>query len=161
MDFKFELDKRNYIKKRESFDLEYKQSFQGGDNLIKYAKSLVGMANNKGGQIIFGIQNSPHIPIGIDIRKWNEIDPKKIDRIIREYFSQEIHWSQQILEYDNKEFGQISVLEAESKPIICTKNKDNLLKEGAIYYRYRAETKEIEYAELKHLLEKEKEKEKL
>lgn len=51
MEFSFELDKRNYIKRRESFDLEYKQSFQGGDNLIKYAKSLVGMANNKGGKL--------------------------------------------------------------------------------------------------------------
>lgn len=161
MDFNFELDKRNYIKRRESFDIEYKQSFQGGDNLIKYAKSLVGMANNKGGQIIFGIQDSPHIPIGISTKKWNEIDPKKIDRIIREYFSQEIQWNQQILEFDGKEFGQLTVLEADNKPIICSKNKDNLLKEGAIYYRYRAETKEIEFAELKNLLDREKEKEKL
>ncbi|MBC6490706.1 helix-turn-helix domain-containing protein [Flavihumibacter stibioxidans] len=161
MNFIFELDKRNYIKRRESFDLEYKQSFQGGDNLIKYAKSLVGMANNKGGQIIFGIQDSPHTPIGISTKKWIEIDPRKIDRIIREYFSQEIEWSQQILEFDGKEFGQLAVFESENKPIICSKNKDNLLREGAIYYRYRAETKEIEFAELKNLLDKEKEKEKL
>ena len=88
--FTFELDRRSYVKRRESFDLEYKQSFQGGDNLLKYAKTLVGMANNKGGQIIFGIQDSPHLPIGISSRKWQETDPKKIDRIIREYFSQEI-----------------------------------------------------------------------
>lgn len=159
--FNFELDKRNYVKKRESFDLEYKQSFQSGDNLIKYAKSLVGMANNKGGQIIFGIKDSPHIPIGISSKKWHETDPKKIERVIREHFSQEIQWSQEIVEFDGKEFGIISVLEAENKPIICKKNKDNLLKEGAIYYRYRAETKEIEYAELRLILDKEKEKEKI
>lgn len=159
--FNFELDKRNYIKRRESFDIEYKQNFQGGDNLIKYAKSLVGMANNKGGQIIFGIKDSPHLPIGINTKKWQEVDPGKIDRIIREYFSQEIVWSQEILEFNDLEFGQICVQELENKPIICTKNKDNLLREGAIYYRYRAETKEIEFAELKNLLDKEKEKEKL
>ena len=145
--FTFELDRRSYVKRRESFDLEYKQSFQGGDNLLKYAKTLVGMANNKGGQIIFGIQDSPHLPIGISSRKWQETDPKKIDRIIREYFSQEIQWTAEILEFDGKEFGQITVLEAENKPIICKKNKDGLLREGAIYYRYRAETKEIEYSE--------------
>ncbi len=159
--FSFELDKRGYIKRRESFDIEYKQAFQGGDNLIKYAKSLIGMANNKGGQIIFGIKDSPHLPIGISIKKWQEIDPKKIDRIIRDYFSQEIQWSQEILEFDGKEFGCLSVQEAESKPIICSKNKDNYLREGAIYYRYRAETKEIEFSELRSVLEKEKEKEKL
>ena len=159
--FTFELDKRSYLKRRESFDLEYKQSYQGGDNLVKYAKSLVGMANNKGGQIIFGIQDSPHIPVGIISKKWQEIDPKKIDRIIREYFSQELSWSQEILEFDGKEFGQIVVQEAENKPVICKKNKDTLLREGAVYYRYRAETKEIEFSELRTLLEKEKEKEKL
>lgn len=159
--FTFELDRRNYVKRRESFDLEYKQSFQGGDNLLKYAKTLVGMANNKGGQIIFGIQDSPHLPIGISSRKWQETDPKKIDRIIREYFSQEIIWTQEILEYDGKEFGQITVQEAENKPIICKKNKEGFLREGAIYYRYRAETKEIEYSELRTILDKEKEKEKL
>ena len=128
--FNFELDKRNYIKRRESFDIEYKQNFQGGDNLIKYAKSLVGMANNKGGQIIFGIKDSPHLPIGINTKKWQEVDPGKIDRIIREYFSQEIVWSQEILEFNDLEFGQICVQEVENKPIICTKNKDNLLPEN-------------------------------
>jgi len=65
------------------------------------------------------------------------------------------------LEFDGKEFGQISVLEAENKPIICKKNKDSILREGAIYYRYRAETKEIEFSELRTILEKEKEKEKM
>lgn len=66
-----------------------------------------------------------------------------------------------ILEFDGKEFGQITALEADNKPIICKKNKDGLLREGAIYYRYRAETKEIEYSELRTVLDKEKEKEKL
>ena len=161
MQFSFELDQRGYIKKRESFDLEFKQNFQGGDNLLKYIKTLVGMANNKGGQIIFGIQNSPHKAIGMTNMKFRECDPASIDRLIREYFSQELIWQENILENDAKEFGQIFVQESEGKPIICKKNKDNILREGAIYYRYRGETKEIEYPELKQILEREKEKEKL
>jgi hypothetical protein len=37
----------------------------------------------------------------------------------------------------------------ENKPILCKKkNKDTIL-EAAVYYRYRAETKEIEFPELK------------
>jgi hypothetical protein len=54
----------------------------------------------------------------------------------------------------------VSVCNAENKPVLCKKNKDNILREGAIYYRYRAEDKEIEFPELKNLLDKEKEKEK-
>lgn len=161
MQFNFDLDQRGYIKKRESFDLEFKQNFQGGDNLLKYIKTLAGMANNKGGQIIYGIKDSPHFAIGMSNTRFRDIDPANIDRLIREYFSQELNWQINILEYDKKEFGQIVVQEANSKPIICKKNKDGILREGAIYYRYRGESKEIEFAELKNILDKEKEKEKL
>jgi predicted HTH transcriptional regulator len=161
MRFKIELDKRGYIKKRESFDLEFKQNFQGGDNLLKNMKSLVGMSNNKGGSIIYGIKDRPHIPLGMTNTKYKDTDPATIDRLIREYFSQELIWNSEVFEFNGKEFAEISVKEAENKPIICKKNKDGIVREGAIYYRYRAETREIEFAELKNILDKEKEKEKL
>lgn len=161
MAFCFETDARGYIKKRESFDLEYKQNFQLGDNLLKYIKTLVGMANNKGGQIIFGIKDSPHILLGMTNNRFSETDPKEIDGKIREYFSPELKWTTAIQEFDGKSFGMISVEESEEKPIVCKKNKNDILREGAIYYRYRAETKEIEYPELKRLLDKEKEKERI
>ena len=53
MQFLFDLDSKGYLKRRESAILEYKQNFQKGDNLLKYLKTLVGMANNKGGMIMF------------------------------------------------------------------------------------------------------------
>ena len=34
MAFSFDLDNKGYIKRRESYNLEYKQNFQLGDNLI-------------------------------------------------------------------------------------------------------------------------------
>lgn len=161
MAFSFELDNRGYLKKRESINIEYKQNFQLGDNLLKYIKTLVGMANNKGGQIIFGVQDSPHIPIGMTNQKFYDIDPKEIDSRIREYFSPEIKWSVAFQDFQGKSFGMLSIEEANVKPIVCKKNKSDCLREGAIYYRYRGETKEIEYPELVQILEKEREKERL
>lgn len=161
MAFTFDLDSRGYLKKRESFNLEYKQNFQLGDNLLKYIKTLVGMANNKGGQIIFGVQNSPHIPLGMSNHKLSDTDPKDIDARIREYFSPTIKWNMAFQEFQGKSFGMLSVEEAIVKPVVCKKNKAEVLREGAIYYRYRGETKEIEYPELSLLLEKEREKERL
>jgi hypothetical protein len=161
MDILLLVDSKGYLKKRESFDLEYKQNFQLGDNLLKYIKSLVGMANNKGGKIIYGVQDSPHIPKGMTNSRFNETDPKTIDKTIREYFSQELIWKSDVYKIEEKEFGVLIVEESENKPVICKKNKDGVLREGAVYYRYRGETKEIEYAELQRILEKEKEKEKL
>lgn len=161
MAFTFELDNKGYFKKRESYNLEYKQNFQLGDNLLKYIKTLVGMANNKGGQIIFGVQDSPHIPKGMTNNKLNETDPKDIDARIREFFSPEIRWNVAIQDFQGELFGMLSVEEATIKPIVCKKSKSDILREGAIYYRYRGETKEIEYPELNRILEKEREKERL
>lgn len=160
MSFDFETDKKGYLKRRESFDLEFKENFHGGDAILKYLKTLVGMANNKGGMIVFGIKDKPHIPLGMQSNKFKETDPKVIDRYVREYFSGEIIWSSKTLEFNNKEFGVLVVEEAKYKPIICRKNKDSILREGAIYYRYRGESKEIEFAELSILLQNEREKEK-
>ena len=159
--FDFKLDEKGYIKRRESHNLEFKQNFQSGDNLLKYIKTLVGMANNKGGQIVFGIQNSPHVPLGMTNNRFIDTDPKDIDKKVREYFSQEIAWKSDIHRLGEKVFGVLSVEESEDKPIICKKNKDDILREGAIYYRYRGETKEIEYPELKKILDTEREKERL
>jgi hypothetical protein len=63
--------------------------------------------------------------------------------------------------FNNRDFGIITVEESDEKPIICTKNYRDILREGAIYYRYRGETKEIKYAELHKILESEKEKERI
>ena len=164
MQFLFDLDSKGYLKRRESAILEYKQNFQKGDNLLKYLKTLVGMANNKGGMIMFGIQDSPHIPLGMSNTRFQEIDPKEIDGRLREYFAPSIKWRSDILELDDgskKTFGFLIVEEAEEKPIVCKKSKDNILREGAIYYRYRGETKEIEYPELNSLLQCEREKERI
>ena len=156
--FEFKLDNKGYIKNRESHELEFKQNFQR-DEIVKYLKTLVGMANHKGGQIVFGIQDSPHLPLGMTNSKFRECDPKDIDNAIRDHFSHEIRWSSNIISYDGKEFGVLAVEEQEEKPVVCKKNRTGLLREGAIYYRYRGETKEIAYPELRRLLEKEREKE--
>src|SRR5436190_9476032 len=153
MEFKFLINAKGHIRQRESTDLEFKESFHY-ENIPFYLRSLVGMANNKGGQIVFGIKNSPHIPEGLKNDKFTKCDPKEINEKMMEYFSHDFEWNFNVLEYDGKQFGQIWVPEASSKPILCKKNNDKgKLREGAIYYRYRGETKEIAYAELYKLIE--------
>lgn len=160
MDFKFLINAKGHIRQRESADLEFKEGFHY-ESIPFYLRSLVAMANNKGGQIIFGIKNSPHIPEGLKNDKFIKFDPKELNEKMMEYFSHDFEWNINLLEYDGKQFGQLWVPEATSKPILCKKNNDkHKLREGAIYYRYRGETKEIAYAELYKLIESEKEKEK-
>lgn len=155
------LDSKGYIKNRESHNLEYKQNFQLGDPLFKYIKTLVGMANNKGGVIVFGVKDSPHIPLGMTNGKFQCVDPKDIEGRIREYFEPSIKWDMGTFSFGNVELGYIHVAEAETKPIVCKKSKSEIIREGAIYFRYRGESREIAYPELQKLLDSEREKERI
>ena len=159
--FKFDLDERGYLKKRECSDLEYKQNFHRGDDTLKYIKTLVGMANNKGGCIVFGVKDSPHVPLCMTNSKFTELDPKDFDNQMRQFFSPAIEWSMTTEMHEGKLFGAMTVKEADTKPILCSRSKTPILREGAIYFRYRGETKELEYPELHKLLEVEKEKERI
>jgi hypothetical protein len=161
MAFTFELNEKGYLKKRESLDLEYKQNFQFGGSLMEYARSMVGMANNKGGEIIFGIQDSPRLPVGLSNDKFMNCDTAKVNQVLMNNFSHEVEWEMDTLTYDEKSFGRITIQESIQKPIVCKKTHDKILREAAIYYRYRGETKEIQYAELSDILQKEKDKEKM
>lgn len=157
----FEVNTKGHIKRRESFDLEFKSNFHFGNQLLEYCRSLVGMANNKGGQIIFGIQDKPRFPVGMTNEKFTACDPAKINQTLMEYFSHEVEWEMETIDFNNKLFGVLRVKEALRKPILCKKNGDKILKEASIYYRYRGETKEINYAELVNILQNERDKEKL
>ena len=159
--FNFELNSRGYIKQRESQFLEFKENFHLGNNILKYLRSLVGMANNQGGEIIFGIQDSPRIPLGLKNDKFDRCDPANVTQLINDHFSSEIEWKMETIEFDDSIFGRFSVNEAKYKPIVCKKNNsEGSLREGAIYYRYRGQTAEIKYPELSRILQEEKEKEK-
>lgn len=156
--FRFDINERGYLRQHESSDLEYKENFHRGDDTLKYIKTLVGMANNKGGQIVFGVKNSPHVPLGMTNTKFTDLDPADLEEQILQFFSPTIEWTMDTVIYDGKTFGILTVKEAETKPVLCIKSKANLLREGAIYYRYRGETREIGYPELRKLLDDEKKK---
>lgn len=158
--FEIVVDSRGRLVRRESYDLEFKQSFHYGDSLVEYSRSLVGMANNRGGRIVFGIKDKPREPLGLSSDKFDELDPTKLNSVLLECFSSDLSYSINGFEWDGKRFGEIQVLEANIKPIVCRKSHSKILREGAIYYRYRGETKEIRYPELSSLLEAEREKEK-
>lgn len=157
----FTLNSKGYVNNRESFDLEFKANFQYGDSLAEYCRSMVGMANNKGGRIIFGVEDNPRKPTGMTNTKFVDCDPRIVNNCLLEHFSNEIAWEMDTIEHGTQSFGIISIKESETKPVICKKAKGKILREGAIYYRYRGETKEIHYAELSKILEKEREKEKI
>lgn len=140
------------LSNRESSQLEFKTSFNLGSG-SEYAKSMAAFANNEGGYIVFGVQNSPHRLIGISRDRFEAVDPVKITEILNSCFSPEIIWDSGCIELDGKAIGFIYTYEASEKPIVSTKNSGNEIREGHIYYRYRGKSTTIRYPELRDIIE--------
>jgi predicted HTH transcriptional regulator len=56
--------KGNYIFRREGQQLEFKEQFNFG-GLAEYFRDFAAFANNRGGYLIFGIKDIPHLPVGL------------------------------------------------------------------------------------------------
>lgn len=142
---------------REGQELEFKEQFNLA-GLADYFRDFAAFANNKGGYLVFGVKDSPRIPIGLaasSLEQFNKIDPEKITGFLLDLFSAEISWEQVNIEIDGKAFGVFRVYECHSKPVIAKKDegKDQAIKNGEIYYRYGGRTQKILFAELQNIIE--------
>lgn len=155
-----DLNNRGQVRQRESQSLEFKESFSLGDALLEYLRTLVGMANNNGGSLVFGVSDNPRLPVGLHDDRFASLDPRNINRLLLDYFSSDIDWTTSMISLNSADLGVISVKQSLVRPIICTRSHNGKrLREGAIYYRYRGETREIKANELGALLQYERDKE--
>jgi len=148
--------KGDYLFHRESQELEFKEQFNFA-GLAEYLRDFAAFANNKGGYLIFGVENSPRIPSGLSataLDQFNKIDPEKISGYILDIFSRDILWEMDVIELYEKKFGVIYVFEAATKPVIAKKDegRDQEIKNGEIYYRYGGRTQKIQHAELENII---------
>ena len=155
------LDKEKLlVKNRESEHREFKRQFDNV-SIWKYAKTIVSFANKDGGVIFFGIANNPRTLIGVE---GLEPDDLVIANFLKEYFEPEVSFELGTFETLSKKILYVLVEPSLNKPIICKKRKiqkadkaglsdKELLREGAIYYRYASASEEIKYPELKKILE--------
>ena len=150
--------KGKHLYHREGQELEFKEQFNLA-GLAGYFRDFAAFANNRGGYLIFGVKNSPRVPIGLteqSLEQFNKVDPEKISGYILEIFSADISWEQDSVDIGKLIFGVFHIYESKMKPIIAKKDegKDQIIKNGEIYYRYGGRTQKIQYAELESILNK-------
>lgn len=150
--------KDNYLHHREGQELEFKEQFNLA-GLADYFRDFAAFANNRGGYLIFGVTDRPRQPAGLShgsSEQFQKIDPEKISGYLLDIFSSDIRWDQLSLVKDGKTFGVFKVEEALTKPVIAKKDegKDQIIKNGEIYYRYGGRTQKIQHAELEIIIEK-------
>lgn len=138
------------------FDIEFKKSFASTGKILK---TMAGMANNKGGNIVFGVIDETNAIEGLDQDNLTAFDMQhnRFPQAVQEYFSPQIAWEHNIVEIKGKTVGIINIKENIHKPVIATKNGMEVIKSGEIYYRYKSETTVIKPSELTEIIESERE----
>lgn len=140
------------LKSRESTRLEYKQTFNWGAK-AEYAKSMIAFANHRGGYIVFGVKNQPHDLVGLNVKAFDRLDDHEVSSYLGDVIAPEIEWSRFTIELGGKQLGVIAVAPCTRGPVICARNDGSDLQDGAIYYRYRAQSTRIGYTELARIID--------
>lgn len=150
--------KGKYIFHREGQCLEFKEQFNLA-GLAGYFRDFAAFANNRGGFLIFGVTDSPRIAAGLSkkaLDAFNRIDPERISGFLLEIFSSGISWEQTVVINDGGHFGVFKIAESEIKPVIARKDegRDQVIRNGDIYFRYGGRTQRIQFAELESIINK-------
>lgn len=158
------------LKSRESSNVEFKESFNVGST-AKYAKTMASFANNHGGYIVFGVKDNPREVIGLKNNNLENLNQEKFTDAINSLFSPSIDWDcgtfitcsgKTIIDADSSEeiklsekcIGWIYAEEAERKPVIAQKSDNGeKIVSGDVFYRYRARSEKIKFAEMSHIIE--------
>lgn len=150
--------KGNHLYHREGQELEFKEQFNLA-GLADYFRDFAAFSNNRGGYLVFGVKDSPRVLLGLSKRaerQFDKIDPERITGYLLDIFTSDICWDQAKYERKNMVFGVFRIYEAATKPVIAKKNegKDQIIKNGDIYYRYGGRTQKIQHAELESIINK-------
>jgi len=145
-----------YLYHRESQTLEFKEQFNLA-GLADYFRDFAAFANNRGGFLVFGVKDNPYELIGLSeksLKAFQTIDPEKITGFLIDIFSSEIVWTSGVVTHNKKKYSYFYIYLAQTKPIIAKKDegKNNLIKNGDIYYRYGGRTQKIQSGELEIII---------
>ena len=143
---------------REGQELEFKEQFNLG-GLAEYFRDFAAFANNRGGYLIFGVTDKPRVPVGLSksaLAQFEKVDPEKISGFLLEICSPSIEWEQATYKVRGASFGVFRVHAAREKPVIAKKDegRQQIIKNGEVYYRYSGRSQKIQHAELENIIER-------
>lgn len=152
------------LKSRESNTVEFKESFNK-NSTAKYAKTMAAFSNNRGGYIIFGVKDNPRTIVGLKSDNFENMSQEQFSDAINSLFAPAMDWDCGTFTMDisvadgtgtvqNMKIGWIYTSEAEYKPVIAQKPNDGeKIHSGDVYYRYRARSEKIKFAEMSRIMD--------
>ncbi len=131
--------------------VEYKVQWPtDATSYAKILKSIAAMANCRGGYILFGISDCRQL-VGLD----KDISTAQIDRLnalLVRKISPQIDREYATIEIEGRRVFVIYIVASKNKPCIASEDHTGEFKEGAIYYRYFAQSRAISAPELVMIL---------
>ncbi len=114
-------------------------------------KAIAGLANNKGGHILFGVRDMENLVEGMSDDKFHTLDPAILTSHLLSSLDPVPKLTRIALPLGQKIVGVIYVEKQEDGPVIALRNMGDL-KEGGIYFRYVGETRLIKPGELRQII---------
>jgi hypothetical protein len=130
---------------------EFKETFNWNAR-ARYARTMAAFANNRGGYLIFGVRDDTRQIVGMRGNNFATLDSATAAHFFDDCLSPALRWDMRQLRLGGAEVGVIYTWPAGEKPVICTKNQDDVLKAADIYYRYVGNSRRIGYPELMQIL---------
>lgn len=115
-------------------------------------KTIAAFANNKGGYLVFGVENKTWIVDGLQGDKFQKYDLNKLNQSIRDCLGICIEITPALYEIEGRKIGVFYVAPAHTKPVIFIHNADGQ-SQGQIYYRYPGEDRLIAPPDLQNIIE--------
>lgn len=145
----------------EQHGVEFKRGGPASDGHLfaVITRAALGMANRRdGGAIVVGVDDQEHTltPVGLSLQDLATWTYDHVADKFAAYADPPFNFDVEHMQYDGKNFVVITVQEFDETPIVCKKNYERTLRNGACYVRPRRkpETTEVpSHADMRDLID--------
>lgn len=150
--------------------MEFKESFNKA-NTAKYAKTMAAYANNRGGYIVFGVKDNPREVVGLKNNNFENLNQEVFTDAVNSLFAPSLEYEcgtfifeiemartnaddEAEIKVVEKRIGWLYTEETEYKPVVAQKaDNGEKIVSGDVFYRYRARSEKIKYAEMRRIVD--------
>ncbi|WP_316163451.1 ATP-binding protein [Bradyrhizobium sp. SZCCHNRI20481] len=125
---------------------------QPEDRFSKALRAIAGLANNKGGYLLFGVTDATFQADGLSDDVFAKSDISLLNRVLVGALDPVPHVTKGLIELGGKQVGVLYVEKHDHGPVIAIKNVGQDVKEGGVYFRYVGETRLIKPGELRQII---------
>jgi hypothetical protein len=140
------------LDENETESIEFKSAINWG-SMAEYARTMAGFSNNRGGYLVFGVDDSTRKIVGVSEDKLKARDPARTTQFLNQHFTPSIRWEQAHITIEGKHIAIMYTWASQMKPVMCQLDSGSTLKSGQVYFRYAGLTEQIRVGELSRIIQ--------